>query len=646
MHPNINHQSKTGFLQKISSLDDRPKHSDWRDQFNREVFKTTFRDQPLGSVSFRHPEAKKTLPPDLQSLIDNSSTYTIKDVNDIIQCIKLDPKNDDLSSSFAYAKRSSSKFQLHTSHVPSKRKPSKDSPDDSTTVPLLQIFKEKSGIKKFICPAEKVFDEIYWAHAKVGHKKTFSTFKGIDKKFLNIPRTAVQRFIDICPICASTMSDRTRKKNSKGPGVAIKSLGFRDRIQVDLINYTSCPALDHNSVTMKYLMTVKDHFSRYIWLRPLAQKESRLVAAELRHLFHEIGFPLIFHTDNGTEFISKKVYDLLKDHDDNILTVSGKPRTPRVQGSVENANRHVKIAISNAINAGRLKNQSLTWVDVLGPVTSALNTAEQKGTNGLSPYKLVFTQNFELNSYAIPSEMHKTIRSVEDLKNAANDPELSQVLEEMNASDIDEDDQAQKHQLPDITSNEMKPTINAQLIELSSDDSDYGSSIHDKVTFNSGHIRRNFYACLGDVMLLDPMMRQLRDQDINQEFEFVSAARFKESFSTTYNLLQKHFIIDLQTEMYDFAGDRYLNFCMSSQRYLEIDLLRTFAHLKSLDVCVLKEGKNPGANYLLENNLANYGESCVDDWIGKNAQSLSADLSSIYFRNHRHASSCCSLLNS
>ena len=131
MHPNINHQSKTGFLQKISSsLDDHPKHSDWRDQFNREVFKTTFRDQPLGSVSFRHPEAKKTLPPDLQSLIDNSSTYTIKDVNGIIQCIKLDPKNNDLSSSFAYAKRASSKFQLHTSHVPSKRKPSKDSPDD------------------------------------------------------------------------------------------------------------------------------------------------------------------------------------------------------------------------------------------------------------------------------------------------------------------------------------------------------------------------------------------------------------------------------------------------------------------------------------------------------------------------------------
>ena len=106
MHPNINHQSKTGFLQKISSsLDDHPKHSDWRDQFNREVFKTTFRDQPLGSVSFRHPEAKKTLPPDLQSLIDNSSTYTIKDVNGIIQCIKLDPKNNDLSSSFAYMPR-------------------------------------------------------------------------------------------------------------------------------------------------------------------------------------------------------------------------------------------------------------------------------------------------------------------------------------------------------------------------------------------------------------------------------------------------------------------------------------------------------------------------------------------------------------
>ncbi len=217
MPTNIDRQCKTVTFQKLSSLDDRPKHSDWRDEFNREVFKTTFRDQPLGCVSFRHPEVKKTLPRDLQSLINNSSTcYTIKDANDIIQCI-LSKEKDDLPSSCSYAYRASLNFKLHTSQVPTTtKKSSPESQDESTTVPLLQIYKEKSGVEKFICPAEKMFDEIYWAHAKVGHKKTFSTFKAINKKFANIPREVVQKFIEMCPICASTKrSDIGRNKSNQ-----------------------------------------------------------------------------------------------------------------------------------------------------------------------------------------------------------------------------------------------------------------------------------------------------------------------------------------------------------------------------------------------------------------------------------------------
>lgn len=315
MPTKLDHKGKIVTFQKLSALDDRPKHADWRDEFNREVFKTTFRDQPLGSVSFRDPEVKKTLPRHMLYFIENSATcYTIKDINDIIQCIESKETDTLPSSSCSYAYRSSLKFKLHTSQVPSmtKKLSSESSQDESKRVPLQQIYKEMSGVNKFICPAENVFDEIFWAHSKVGHKKTFSTFKALDKKFANITRTTVTKFIAMCPICASTTRSDIGRKKCDGPGIAIKSLSFRDRIQVDLINFTSSPAVDHNSVTMKYLMTVKDHFSRFIWLRPLAKKEAGLVAAELRHLFHEIGFPLIFHTDNGTEFIAKKVYDLLR----------------------------------------------------------------------------------------------------------------------------------------------------------------------------------------------------------------------------------------------------------------------------------------------------------------------------------------------
>jgi hypothetical protein len=88
----------------------------------------------------------------------------------------------------------------------------------------------------------------FWAHSKVGHKKTFSTFKALDKKFANITRTTVTKFIAMCPICASTTRSDIGRKKCNGPGIAIKSLSFKDRIQVDLINFTSSPAVDHNEI--------------------------------------------------------------------------------------------------------------------------------------------------------------------------------------------------------------------------------------------------------------------------------------------------------------------------------------------------------------------------------------------------------------
>ena len=92
-----------------------------------------------------------------------------------------------------------------------------------------------------------------------------------------------------------------------------------------------CP--DHFRVIMKWLMVIKDHFTKYVWLRPIPKKEGELVAAELRILFHDVGFPLIFHTDNGSEFMNETVFNLLKYTDQIILLMQGAARTPRHQGS-------------------------------------------------------------------------------------------------------------------------------------------------------------------------------------------------------------------------------------------------------------------------------------------------------------------------
>jgi hypothetical protein len=57
----------------------------------------------------------------------------------------------------------------------------------------------------------------------------------------------------MCFVC-NIRNDRVCSKN-KGPGVSIKSTGFRYRFQVDFVDYSHDPRKDHNGVKMKWIMT-------------------------------------------------------------------------------------------------------------------------------------------------------------------------------------------------------------------------------------------------------------------------------------------------------------------------------------------------------------------------------------------------------
>jgi hypothetical protein len=64
----------------------------------------------------------------------------------------------------------------------------------------------------------------------------------------------------------------------------------------------------------------------------------------------------VFNSDNGKEFIATVVVDLLKASNPNCFIVTGRPRTPRDQGSVESANKDVQqvlkcISLENCVRS-------------------------------------------------------------------------------------------------------------------------------------------------------------------------------------------------------------------------------------------------------------------------------------------------------
>ena len=120
-------------------------------------------------------------------------------------------------------------------------------------------------------------------------------------------------------------------------------------------------------------MTVKDHSTGLTYLAALPFKQPKLVAHELDILFGLIGYPTIFHTDNGTEFTSRQIVDLLKEINPNIQTVTGRVRKPSDQGSVENMNKHVKSVLKKIETEVRQSGGKPNWTSLLGRVMAALN---------------------------------------------------------------------------------------------------------------------------------------------------------------------------------------------------------------------------------------------------------------------------------
>ena len=114
------------------------------------------------------------------------------------------------------------------------------------------------------------------------------------------------------------------------------------------------------------------------------------------HLFGLIGYPHIFHTDNGSEFTAEQVVGMLKRWNQTILTVTGRPLKPSDQGSVENINRLLK-CVMNSVLASEVQKGKLrpNWTKYLREVNSILNQQCGWAKNDVSAYETGFGIDFD-----------------------------------------------------------------------------------------------------------------------------------------------------------------------------------------------------------------------------------------------------------
>lgn len=133
----------------------------------------------------------------------------------------------------------------------------------------------------------------------------------------------------------------------------------------------------------KYILSILDHFSRYLEMIPLPDQTAETVAcAFVRRWVLKYGVPDVLLSDQGTNFMSElfsKVCELLK-----IKRLRTSAFHPETNGRLERVHRTIAQIISHYVNS-----RHSDWNEWLPYAVAAYNSSEHSST-GHTPHQVIF----------------------------------------------------------------------------------------------------------------------------------------------------------------------------------------------------------------------------------------------------------------
>jgi hypothetical protein len=142
------------------------------------------------------------------------------------------------------------------------------------------------------------------------------------------------------------------------------------------------------------------------------------------------------YTDNGKELIPTIVVDLLKASNPNCFIVTGRPRTPRDQGSVESANKIVQQVLKSISLENCLRFIEVNWTTLLGQVMRVCNSHSGQQKHSVLSYEAVFGQKYHPQLKCNMSEMHECWSIFQRLK-LSPDERLETYVQQHDILDIE-----------------------------------------------------------------------------------------------------------------------------------------------------------------------------------------------------------------
>lgn len=217
----------------------------------------------------------------------------------------------------------------------------------------------------------------YWNDPSVcSHRGRNTVHEKFLSNFVGITRAEVELFI------RETEAYQVSSKHKVTPKVVNPLVTSRpmEHLQMDLVDMTSFGNYPGNG-KYTFILVMVDCFSKFLWAKPLRNKEAPTVIEALTEIFLNDGFPTILQSDGGKEFTAKESQEWYKAN--GIQHRVGRAYKPSTQGQVERTNRTLK----QAIYMDNLTSEDFVWAPKLPGKVFAYNTLVQSAINK-SPFEI------------------------------------------------------------------------------------------------------------------------------------------------------------------------------------------------------------------------------------------------------------------
>ncbi|KAL9960366.1 hypothetical protein ACROYT_G033814 [Oculina patagonica] len=236
-------------------------------------------------------------------------------------------------------------------------------------------FAGKKVVKKSLIPVVvgKTFDKAKSGGCKKLRNRAASSYAGVSEK-------------NILQVTSSDLKYQVHNARFTNKAIPkpVTANHVQSQHQIDLVDLSKDP-VRHNGKVYKYVLSVIDVFSRFLWLVPMESKSSSRVAKLLQQIYDKHGPPDRLQSDRGPEF-EGQLRSLCKQF--KIKMIKSRPYHPQSQGKVERSHRRLRKKIMyDFINLGK---KGVNWASNLDAYNRILNEESKEELGWKSPFEVYF----------------------------------------------------------------------------------------------------------------------------------------------------------------------------------------------------------------------------------------------------------------